>query len=390
MKGIRKSATTSDLTLSAPHTMLRPRGPGKLHRLVLPGRRGATGAESEGERDEPLDEFADASDPARVGQQIARGGIKAWLLEAADRNLGRVDKSDVDERPDLTQRLLPPHAAAAAARREDGARLARPEVALRRHAGGPIDGILQRRRDRVVVLWAGKEHCIGRADGGAPAADGSSCRSARLVEVLRVEWQVADGGETQLHAALPRRNRRNTQQASVGGGGAQRAADAQEHERRGGIRQRQRVRRRRGRRGGGRLGGLRVALLRPLLRAPRLVTDRYGARPYHGTSHASGGCGRRSKRGRPRPLDRRLAHLARVARDTPLETQLARRMRRAGPVGRVRRRRRARAVGRPRRRLGSAVHGGGRKGQLVKVLRAAARAARLGRLLGRRRGARPA
>ena len=139
----------------------------------------------------PRAEHTDASDPARVGQQIARGGIEAWLLEAADRNLGRVDKGDVDERPDLTQRLLPPHAAAAAARREDGARLARPEVALRRHAGGPIDGILQRRRDRVVVLWAGKEHRVGRADGGAPAADGSSCRSARLVEVLRVERQVA-------------------------------------------------------------------------------------------------------------------------------------------------------------------------------------------------------
>eukprot|EP00962_Isochrysis_galbana_P037663 scaffold13227_cov117-Isochrysis_galbana.AAC.9 len=175
---------------------------------------------------QPADELADTRVPLARGQ-VSREMVEAILLETEDRHLRGVEQAHVDECGDLPQRELSSRAARVTARRQDRAGLASPQVAAARGGARPVNGVLQRGADRVVVLGRCKDQSVCRCHGAAPSLHWRRRRPAASVQILRVERQLRDVANSELAAMSAHVSAGGTQEAPVGRGGAQRTAHPQ-------------------------------------------------------------------------------------------------------------------------------------------------------------------
>jgi hypothetical protein len=126
---------------------------------------------------------------------------------------------------DLADLGLGPHRTEeAGARADDGARLVAQDV-VRERARGPVERVLERARQRGVVLGGGDEERVGLGDGVEELPDGLGRRG---LEVL-VEGGQA-GEALPLHEVRSGRERvaRRPEQPAVVGASAQAAGDAED------------------------------------------------------------------------------------------------------------------------------------------------------------------
>ena len=92
-----------------------------------------------------------------------------------------------------------------------------------------VDGVLQRCRDRVVVLGSGKDDAVGATDGLGKG--GHVGRQAVGLDVLREDRKARNVGDFNLRTVLSTNAGEVAEERRVGGGSAEGAGDGNKAER---------------------------------------------------------------------------------------------------------------------------------------------------------------